>query len=103
MTCVLFVLMTSAPLFATQPNAEPTTASAKITLKDVAIGELLEKLKVKLDYRLEGQVTIVASMSVEIGNATSSKGYTFRGQLTSDAMRFEGLRSEEHTSELQSR
>ena len=69
MTCVLFVLMTSAPLFATQPNAEPTTASAKITLKDVAIGELLEKLNVKLDYRLEGQVTIVASMSVEIGNA----------------------------------
>lgn len=91
MNCALFILLTSAPLFATQPNAEPTTASAKITLKDVAIGELLEKLNVKLDYRLEGQVTIVASVSVEIGNATSSKGYTFRGQLTSAAMRFEGL------------
>jgi len=91
MTCALFVLLTSAPLFATQPNAEPTIASAKITLKDVAIAELLEKLNIKLDYRLEGQVTIVASMSVEIGNATSSKGYTFRGQLTSAAMRFEGL------------
>ncbi len=91
MNCALFILLTSAPLFATQPNAEPTTASAKITLKDVAIGELLEKLNVKLDYRLEGQVTIVASVSVEIGNATSAKGYTFRGQLTSAAMRFEGL------------
>lgn len=91
MTCALFVLLTSAPLFAMQPDPEPTTASAKITLKDVAIGELLEKLNVKLDYRLDGQVTIVASVSVEIGNATSSKGYTFRGQLTSAAMRFEGL------------
>ena len=91
MNYALFVLLTSAPLFATQPNAESTTASAKITLKDVDVGELLEKLNVKLDYRLEGQVTIVASMSVEIGNATSSKGYTFRGQLTSAALRFEGL------------
>lgn len=93
MTCALFVLLTSAPLFAMQPDPEPTTASAKITLKDVAIGELLEKLNVKLDYRLDGQVTIVASVSVEIGNATSSKGYTFRGQLTSAAMRFEGCKS----------
>jgi len=77
---------------------EPTTLAATITLRDVDLKELLAKLKenenTKLDlgYAVGGKVTVVANISVPLGDATSSKAYTVRGKVTSPELTLEGLR-----------
>jgi hypothetical protein len=75
-----------------QPKAEPSTASATITLKDVDVGELLAKANVNLGYKVGGKVTVKASLTVELGDATSAKAYTIRGSVTSAELALEGMR-----------
>jgi len=70
---------------------DPTTLDATIKLRDVEIAELLEKLNVKLGYRITGKMTIEAAVAVPASQATSGSAYAFTGQVTSSALKFEGL------------
>lgn len=79
------------------PAAQPkkagggTTLDATIRLRDIELSQLLERLKVKLNYRVSGKVTAVATIAVPVGGVTSSTAYRFSGRLTSPALTLEGL------------
>lgn len=74
------------------PKNTSGTVSATITLRDVDVAELIEKLELKLGYAIGGKVTVKASLSVPLADATNSNAYVVRGAFTSPELRLEGLR-----------
>ena len=70
---------------------QTTTLDATIRLRDIDIAELLQKLNIKLDYKISGKVTAEAAVSVPVGSATSQAAYHFSGTLSSPALTLEGL------------
>lgn len=69
----------------------PTTLDATIRLRDVDVAQLLEKLQIKMDYKIGGKMTVVASVAVPVASAASTTAYQFSGEVTSPALTFEGL------------
>jgi translocation and assembly module TamB len=87
---LLVLLVQPAPKVGAPPD-NSNTVSASITLRDVDLGELISKLKVEVKYAVAGKVTVKASVSVPLGDATSSKAYTVRGSVTSAELKLENL------------
>lgn len=85
-----------------QESKQPadSTLAASLTLKDVELSELLTKLELKLDYAVSGKVTVKANVSVPLGEATSSRAYRLKGQLTSPELKLEGLRIRDLSAEV---
>lgn len=81
-------------------KAEPTTLSATVTLRDVNIAELIEKLELKLGYAIGGKVTVKADISVPLGDATTTKAYTVRGTVTAPEVTLEGLRVQDLSADV---
>lgn len=74
------------------PKADaPTTLDATIRLRDVDIAELLQKLEVKLNYRISGKVSAEASVVVPVTGVASQAAYQFTGKVSSQALTLEGL------------
>lgn len=79
------------------PKTEPKTSGGDPTLdatvrfRDINIAELLQKLDVKLDYRIGGKVTVEAKIVVAVTQAASQAGYTFTGTITSPSLTLEDL------------
>jgi hypothetical protein len=69
----------------------PATLAATIRLRDIDIAELLQKLNVKLNYKIAGKVTAEAAVAVPVGSATSAAAYQFSGTVSSPALTLEGL------------
>lgn len=80
--------------------SEPTTLAATITLRDVDLAELVEKLKLELGYKLAGKVTVVASIAVPLGEATTAASYKLDGKVTSPEVVLEGLRVQDVAATL---
>ena len=92
-----------APLLLLQPPAAAAPASsfgAAITLRDVDLAQLLQKLEVKLDYKLSGKVTVVARVAVPVSADAAEKTTTVRGSVTSKRLGFEGLAADDVSAEL---
>ncbi len=90
-----------APLLLLQPPAAPASSfGASITLREVDIAQLLERLEVKFDYKLTGQVTVVAKVAVPVSADAPEKSTTVRGTLTSKRLGFEGLTADDVSAEL---
>ena len=70
---------------------ESTTLDATIRLRDIEIAQLLDRLKIKLDYKIGGKITVEAAVAVPLAGALDSSAYQFSGGLTSRALQFEGL------------
>lgn len=93
---LLFPLLQPTP-----PASESTNVSATITLRDVDLGELIEKMKLKVGYAIGGKVTVQANISVPLSSdAASASKYTIRGKLTSAELKLEGLRAKDVTAEV---
>jgi translocation and assembly module TamB len=69
----------------------PTMLDATIRLRDVDVSQLLEKLDIKLGYKIGGKMTVVASVAVPVASAANTGAYQFAGEVTSPALTFEGL------------
>ncbi|MBA4063180.1 MAG: hypothetical protein C0501_05600 [Isosphaera sp.] len=69
----------------------PTTLDATVRFRDIDVAELLDKLNVKLGYKLAGKVTVEAALAVPLGQAASLSAYQFTGSVSSPALTFEGL------------
>jgi uncharacterized protein involved in outer membrane biogenesis len=90
---VLWLLLLPGQQPPAKPSAaQPTTLSASITLKDVDLNELIDKLNLDLGYGVGGKVTVKADIAVPLGDATTTKAYTIRGKVTSPELKLEGLR-----------
>jgi hypothetical protein len=78
-----------------QPNPKtssaPTTLDASIALRDIEIGELLQKLDVKIGYKITGKVTAELTVAVPLDSAASRAAYSFTGKVSSPALTLEGL------------
>ncbi|MBN9122079.1 MAG: hypothetical protein J0I06_23550 [Planctomycetes bacterium] len=72
-------------------KSAPTTLDATIALRDIEIGELLQKLNVKIGYRVSGKVTAELTLAVPIESAASRSAYEFTGKVSSPALTLEGL------------
>ncbi len=94
----LFFAGTARP--ADPPAAIPTTASATITLRDVNLAELVEKANLDLGYKLGGKVTVVANVSVPLGEAAASKAYVLKGKVTSAEVTLDDLVVRDLSAEL---
>lgn len=81
-------------------KAEPTTLAATITLRDVSIAELVEKLELNLGYAIGGKVTVKADISVPLGDATTVNAYTVRGTVTAPEVTLEGLRVQDLSADV---
>ncbi len=78
-----------------QPKKEadaPSNVSASITLRDVDLAELIDKLKLDLSYKVAGKLTVKATLSAPLSDAISSSAYTIRGTFTSSELSIEGMR-----------
>ena len=62
---------------------DPNTLDLSIGLHDVDIAELLQKLKLKIAYKINGKVTAQLTLSVPVGNVMSSAAYEFTGTVSS--------------------
>ncbi len=82
------------------PAAAPTTASATITLRDVNLAELVEKANLDLGYKLGGKVTVVANVSVPLGEAAASKAYVLKGKVTAAEVTLDDLVVRDLSAEL---
>jgi len=69
----------------------PTTLDATLRVRDIDIAQLLEKLEVKLNYKISGRVTAEATVVVPVSGVTSSAAYQFTGKVSSPALTLEGL------------
>lgn len=64
---------------------------ATVRFRDINIADLLEKLDVKLSYKIGGKVTAEATIAVPVTSAASQAAYKFTGTITSPALTLEGL------------
>jgi uncharacterized protein involved in outer membrane biogenesis len=87
-----------------QPAADekPATFEANIALRDVDLGELLNRLELNIPYTFAGKVTIQASVAVPVASAASTKNYRVRGTITSSAFTFQGLTVRDLTATIES-
>jgi translocation and assembly module TamB len=106
---LLFLLglpLLQPPSEAKKKADEPTTLSATIRMRDLDLSELFAKLKenetLKLDlgYAITGKVTVIADISVPLGEATTAGSYTIRGKITSPGFKLEGLSVQELAADL---
>ncbi len=76
-----------------QPAADekPATFEANIALRDVDLGELLNRLELNIPYKFAGKVTIKATVAIPVAGAASTKNYRVSGTITSPAFTFQGL------------
>lgn len=82
-------LQPSTPL---QPKKDaPNTLNVTIGLRDIEIAQLLEKLNLKIGYKISGKVTAQLALSVPVGGVTSSAAYEFSGTISSPELQLEGL------------
>lgn len=58
-----------------KPESFAGTVSASVTLRDVDVAELIEKLVLKLGYAVGGKVTVKATLNVPLGDATNTWAY----------------------------
>ena len=77
---------------AAKKDTLPTTLDATIALRDIEIGELLEKLEVKIGYKVSGKVTAELTLAVPVGSVASSSAYEFTGKVSSPELKLEGLK-----------
>lgn len=82
-------------------QARPTTVDANLTLRDIEIAEMLEKFKVELPYKIGGKVTLKATISVPLTQATSLKLYRVRGTFQSPEIFFEGLHARDVVADVE--
>ncbi len=87
----------------TSAQSNPTTLDAAITLRDIKVGELLEKLGVNIPYHLAGKVTVQVSASVPVGGVIDRKSYRLRGTITSPNFQFESLEVHDLSADLRYR
>lgn len=73
------------------PAEEPTTFEANIALRDIDLGELLNRLNLKIPYTFAGKVTVKASVVVPLAKAGNTKNYRVNGSVTSPAFTFQGF------------
>jgi uncharacterized protein involved in outer membrane biogenesis len=73
------------------PKGAPTTLDATLRFRDVDVAQLLEKLKVKINYKIAGRVTAEATVTVPVSGVTSQAAYQFVGKFSSPALTLEGL------------
>jgi hypothetical protein len=85
--------VTFSPRTAAQPPKKPapTTLDATIAFRDIDIDELLQKLNVKIGYRISGKVTAELKIGVPVESAGSRAAYEFTGKVSSPALTLEGL------------
>ncbi|MBA4189235.1 MAG: hypothetical protein C0467_14660 [Planctomycetaceae bacterium] len=79
------------PADPSKKDDDPVTLDANIRLRDVEISELLEKVNVKLDYRISGKITVEAAIAVPAARAATTAAYQFTGKVSSAALKLEGL------------
>jgi hypothetical protein len=82
------------------PAPPPSSFGASVTLRDVDIAELLERLEVTIDYKLTGRVTVVARVAVPLNDQAEAPNTTVRGTLTSKQLGFEGLTARDVSADL---
>lgn len=90
--------MFGLPLVA--PASEPTVLSATITLRDIELKELFEKLKVDPGYLIEGKVTVIAKIATTLGEATTLGSYVLQGTVSSGAITLEKSTVRDLSAEL---
>jgi uncharacterized protein involved in outer membrane biogenesis len=96
-----FIVQQPQPKDPAQPqDDQPLTLDATIRLRDIDIAQLLERLKVKLDYRIAGQVSVEATIAVPIAEATSTSAIRFDGKISSPELTLEGLTIRDVTANL---
>ena len=70
-----------------QPKADPTRTDqtvldATIKLKDIDVGQLLDKLQVKVPYKIGGRVSVSVAVAVPLGQAATRAAYRQRLRFT---------------------
>jgi translocation and assembly module TamB len=96
---VLVCLLQPAPGAPT--STESTGVSATITLRDVDLAELIDKMNFQMGYAIGGKVTVQANVSVPLStDAANTSKYTIRGKLTSAELKLEGLRVKDLSAEV---
>ncbi|QEL20849.1 hypothetical protein [Limnoglobus roseus] len=98
--CWLASDATAQPDAKKKPDGKPSTVTAAITLQDVSINELIEKTQVKLGYKVGGKVTVKASITVNLDDATAANAYTIRGKVTSNELELESLHVRDLSAEV---
>ncbi len=73
---------------------------ATIRFRDIDIAELLAKLNVKLDYKINGKVSAEATIMVPITQAVNAAAYRFTGKVSSPALVLEGLTIRDLTANM---
>lgn len=73
-----------------QETKEVSTISATLTLRDVDIAQVLEKLNVQVGYAITGKATLEAKVAVPVGDAGKSRAYRINGRLTAKRLTIEG-------------
>lgn len=72
-------------------DEKPATFEASIALRDIDLGELLNRVELKIPYKFAGKVTIKASVAIPVASAADTKNYRISGTITSPAFTFQGL------------
>lgn len=72
-------------------RTDQSVLDATIKLKDIDIGQLLDKLQVKLPYKIGGKVSVSVAVAVPLGQAATRAAYKFTGTVTSPELLLEGL------------
>lgn len=96
----LLILLQVVPPTPLPPKNAGGTVSASITLKDVDIAELIQKLELKLGYAIGGKVSVKATLSVPLNDATNTGSYTVRGKFTAAEVTLEGLKVQEVSADV---
>jgi hypothetical protein len=63
----------------TKPGEEPTYLDVDLSLEDVDLAQLVQKLKLRLPYAIAGRLTIQVHASIPINTAGDMKAYRLRG------------------------
>jgi len=71
-------------------GGDPTTLDASFKFSDIDINELLEKLEVKLGYKVSGKLSAELALAVPLTRPTNTTAYQFAGKVSSAALKFEG-------------
>jgi translocation and assembly module TamB len=82
-------------------ETEPTTLDATVRLRDVDITELLTRLEIDIPYRLGGQFTIEATVTIPVAQVDDLRSYRFAGTLTSSAAQLEELTIRDFSAQME--
>ena len=72
-------------------RTDQTVLDATVKLRDIDVGQLLDKLDVKVPYKIAGKVTVEVAVAVPLGQAATRAAYKFSGTVSSPELVLEGL------------